>query len=120
MANCALLLNDGPSYLKLNSTGLLLLNDNSCEFEPGVSGPAGAGGAIAWKKQYEEEQRRQKKRDFALERLREQEFYKRLKRKLAMYQAMLEDVSGRGLVRLEAKITSIENEIKRLEWDYLQ
>jgi hypothetical protein len=31
--------------------------------------------------------------------------------------AMLDDVSGRSLVKLEAKITAIENEIKRMEWD---
>jgi hypothetical protein len=99
---------------------MLLLMFQGIEPEFATHAPApliGSGGVLAWKKQYEEEQRRQKKRDFALEMLREQENYKRLKRKLAMHMAMLDDVSGGGLVRLEAKITAIENEIKRMEWD---
>jgi hypothetical protein len=37
MANCGLLLNDGSSFILLNSGGVVLLNDNSCGTEAGVS-----------------------------------------------------------------------------------
>jgi hypothetical protein len=37
MANCGLLLNDGSSFVLLNSGGVLLLNDNTCGTEAGVS-----------------------------------------------------------------------------------
>jgi hypothetical protein len=37
MANCGLLKNDGSSFFLLNAGGVLLLNDNSCGTEAGVS-----------------------------------------------------------------------------------
>lgn len=39
MANCGILLNDGTSFLLLNSGDFFLLNDNSCDAEPGGSTP---------------------------------------------------------------------------------
>jgi hypothetical protein len=40
MANCGLLKNDGASFFLLNAGGVLLLNDNSCGTEAGVSASA--------------------------------------------------------------------------------
>jgi hypothetical protein len=37
MANCGLLKNDGTSFFLLNAGGVLLLNDNTCGTEAGVS-----------------------------------------------------------------------------------
>lgn len=37
MANCGILLNDGTSFLLLNSGDFFLLNDNTCTAEPGVT-----------------------------------------------------------------------------------
>jgi hypothetical protein len=37
MANCGLLKNDGTSFFLLNAGGVLLLNDNTCGSEAGVS-----------------------------------------------------------------------------------
>ncbi len=37
MANCGLLKNDGSSFFLLNAGGVLLLNDNTCGTEAGVS-----------------------------------------------------------------------------------
>lgn len=36
MANCGLLLNDGTTFVGLNDGFAILLNDNSCAFEPGA------------------------------------------------------------------------------------
>jgi hypothetical protein len=52
MANCGLLQNDGSSFFLLNAGGVLLLNDNTCGTEAGVSeavlGATGTGtGALA-------------------------------------------------------------------------
>jgi hypothetical protein len=37
LSNCGLVLNDGTSFTLLNAGGILLLNDNSCAVESGVS-----------------------------------------------------------------------------------
>jgi hypothetical protein len=48
MANCGLLKNDSSSFFLLNAGGVLLLNDNTCGTEAGVSAAAlGATGAGA-------------------------------------------------------------------------
>jgi hypothetical protein len=77
MANCGLLLNDGTSFILLNSGDFYLLNDNSCATEPGATPPVvvvdtippGGGslerythrGSLYWKK-YQEELRNKKKK----------------------------------------------------------
>lgn len=48
MANCGLLLNDGTSFLLINSGDFLLLNDNTCATEPGVEVAAADEGGGHW------------------------------------------------------------------------
>jgi hypothetical protein len=45
MPNCGLLLNDGTSFIELNAGGFILLNDSSCDVEPGggEAEPTGGG-----------------------------------------------------------------------------
>lgn len=43
VANCGLLQNDGSSFFLLNAGGILLLNDNTCGTEAGVSASVLAG-----------------------------------------------------------------------------
>jgi hypothetical protein len=87
MANCGILLNDGTSFLLLNSGDFYLLNDNSCATEPGATPPVvvvdtippGGGslekhihrGSLYWKR-YQEELRSKKKKKSKKEELLEE------------------------------------------------
>jgi hypothetical protein len=127
MANCALLLNDGSFVLLNDGSSIVLLNDNSCfdgvvPVSPSPQDlvpPAveqGAGGALAWRARYQEEDGKKRRRAALLALIRGSDDYKRLKRRLAMLQEHLLDAKGRvETVTVKEKIADIEAQIEMME-----
>jgi hypothetical protein len=85
-----------------------------------TAGTGGGGFAKTWRDHWDSERKREKKRDFALERVRDSEEYIRLKRKLAMLQEhLLDAISYRQTDLVKAKIREVEDRMKSLEMSVL-
>jgi hypothetical protein len=77
---------------------------------------SGAGGALAWRARYREEEGEKRRRAALLALIRSSDDYKRLKRKLAMLQEHLLDARGRAeTVTIKEKIAEIESQIEMME-----
>jgi hypothetical protein len=114
MAHCGLLLNDGSSFILLNDGhSVILLNDTSCTSDPGRAPATSAGGALAWRKYFAEQDRIDQLARARLERIRDSVEYKRLMRQIRIVEEHLAMEPNNR--KAHAKLRDLERRIKLLE-----